>query len=115
MTAKLYQSAQVTAQAIEAQKEPKPDDGGSGDGDGVPAPPTGIDPPTVPTDDAPSEAASPSAVPSVPPGPVAMPATELVDSSVAGGLLPLLILLGAIGCLVALGLRLTTTVTRRRR
>jgi hypothetical protein len=44
-----------------------------------------------------------------------MPPTQPVDSSVAGGLLPLLILLGAIGCVVTVALRVGGPLVRRRR
>jgi hypothetical protein len=119
-TAKLYRSAQETADAIEAQKAPKPgpDDGGnggnggSGPNDGPDA--GGVDAPGVPGQDTPSTTPEPTAVPSSDPAPVAMPATQPVDSSVAGGLLPLLILLGAIGCLVSIALRIAGPIVRRR-
>jgi hypothetical protein len=120
VTAKLYDAAQDAAALIQAQKEPKPeqqggggDDGGSGPDDGPGA--GGVEPPGVPGDGAPSTAPEPSAVPSSSPGPVAMPPTQPVDSSVAGGLLPLLILLGAIGCVVTVALRVGGPLVRRRR
>ena len=120
VTAKLYRSAQETADAIEAQKEPKPHDTGDGGDDGGgpnDGPGTGgvNPPPTVPGDDEPSEGSEPSDLPSSSPEPIAMPATQPVDSSVAGGLLPLLILLGAIGCIVTIALRVAGPVVRRRR
>lgn len=117
VTAKLYRAAQDTAEAIEAQRSPAPeptDDGSGGTDDGPGA--DGVNPPpAAPGNGAPSTAPEPSAVPSSSPGPVAMPATQPVDSSVAGGLLPLLILLGAIGCLVTIALRVAGPVVRRRR
>ncbi|GAW49010.1 MULTISPECIES: hypothetical protein [unclassified Nocardioides] len=116
VTAELYDSAQDVADAIEAQQEPKshPTDGPSddtGSGDGVDSPVTPIDPPADPE---PSTGQDPSATPSVPPAATPMPATEPVGSTLAGGLLPMLILLGAIGCVVATALRLTLPVLRRR-
>lgn len=121
VTAKLYRSAQETADAIEAQKEPpKPDqtggdgdDNGGGTNDGPPA--GGVSPPGVPDDAEPSTASEPTAVPSSSPTPVTMPATEPVDSSLAGGLLPLLILLGAIGCVLTVALRVAGPIVRGRR
>jgi hypothetical protein len=119
VTGKLYEAAQEAADAVEAQKKPVPeptDDGGDGGAgpDGGPGA-GGVEPPGVPGDGEPSTAPEPSAVPSSSPGPVAMPPTQPVVSSVAGGLLPLLILLGAIGCLVTVALRVGGPLVRRRR
>ncbi|MEP9363774.1 hypothetical protein ABLE68_12470 [Nocardioides sp. CN2-186] len=118
-TAKLYDSAQDVAAAIEAQKEPAtgPTDGPSGGGDagGGNTGGGGITPPGVPDDTEPSSSPSPSATPSVPPAAAPMPATEAVGSDLAGGLLPLLILLGAIGCVVTAVFRVAVPVIRGRR
>jgi hypothetical protein len=114
VTAKLYNSAQDVADAVEAQKEPKPDptgDPSDSSGSGGNSPVTPIDPPADPE---PSTDPEPSATPSVPPAATPMPATEPVGSSLAGGLLPMLILLGAIGCVVATALRLSLPALRRR-
>lgn len=113
VTAKLFSSAQETADAIEAQVEPKPpapDNGGSGE-----PPSGGVEPPGVPGNGDPSTQPEPSAAPTTPAEPIAMPPTEAVSSDLAGGLLPLLILLGAIGCIVTLALRVAGPVVRRRR
>lgn len=115
VTAKLYDSAQEVADAIEEQKAPTPTDptgngGGDGGSGGSIVPPGG-----VPVDEVPSADAGPSAVPTGPAAPIAMPATQPVDSTLAGGLLPLLILLGAAGCLVATVLRVAGPALRRRR
>ena len=115
-TAKLFDAAQETADAIEAQRSAPsgPSDGpgaGSGDGDGGGVAP----PPDVPGDEEPSTAPEPSAAPTTAPMAVEMPATEPVGSNLAGGLLPLLILLGAIGCVTATALRVAAPVVRRRR
>ncbi|WP_395691185.1 hypothetical protein [Nocardioides sp.] len=123
-TAKLHDSAQKTADAVEAQKEPTteptatpstdPSDGpGNGGPGGGSVDVTG---PGVPSDPSPAAASgSPSAVPSTTPTAVDMPATTSVSSSLAGGLLPLLLLLGAIGCLVTLALKVAAPAVRRRR
>lgn len=119
VTGKLYTSASDTADAIEAQKDTTTDpsddssDTGSNSGTGS----GGVVPPgDAPGAGEPSGNASPSEVASTGPTAVDMPDTEPVDSSVAGGLLPLLILLGAIGCLVTLALRVAgPAVSRRRR
>lgn len=115
VTAKLYDEAQDVADAVEEQKGPTPTGptgggGGEGGSDGSVVPPG-----DVPIDDVPSAEASPSAVPTGPTEPIAMPATQPVDSTLAGGLLPLLILLGAVGCVVATVLRVAGPVLRWRR
>ncbi len=112
VTGKLFAAAQDTADAVEAQRSAPSDsgDGPSGDGDGGE-----VAPPGVPGDGEPSTAPEPSAAPSTPPTAVEMPATEPVGSNLAGGLLPLLILLGAIGCVTATALRVAAPVVRRRR
>lgn len=117
VTAPYYASAQRVATAIEEQKEPaakptddpSPSDNGSGTGGGV-TPPI-----SVPTDVPPSASASPSATPSAPPAATPMPATQAVGSDLAGGLLPLLILLGAIGCAATALIRAGTPFFRGRR
>jgi hypothetical protein len=123
VTAKLYDSAQEVAAAVEAQKEPRSEQtGGStgsgtgtgtglGAGTGVTGPVSSFDPPG---DADPSSARGPSAAPSVPTAATPMPDTQPVGSTIAGGLLPLLILLGAIGCVAATALRLTLPALRRR-
>lgn len=116
VTAKLYASAQDVADAVAAQESSGDGSGGDGSGGGgAPAPPGGIDPPTVPGQGEPSAQQSLPTNPSVPPAPIAMPATQPVDSTLAGGLLPLLILLGAIGCIVATALRVVVPALGRRR
>lgn len=121
VTAKFFDAAQETAAAIEAQRGSGASGGSGGsDGPGVGDGPGGAGggvapPPAVPGDDTPSTAPEPSAVPSVPPTALEMPATEPVGSNLAGGLLPLLILLGAIGCVAATALRIGAPVMRRRR
>lgn len=117
VTAKLFNAAQDTADAIEAQVEPDPptspdggDEGGGVDTSG------GSEPPGAPPGGGdPSKGAEPKPTPTEPPAPVAMPATQAVSSGLAGGLLPLLILLGAIGCLVTVALRIAGPVVRSRR
>ncbi|HEY0950695.1 hypothetical protein [Nocardioides sp.] len=116
VTAKLFDAAQQTADAIEAQRSAPsgPGDGPSASsGDGGSG--GGVTPPGVPEDGEPSTAPEPSAAPTTPPMAVEMPATEPVGSNLAGGLLPLLILLGAIGCVTATALRVAAPVVRRRR
>ncbi|GAB3200516.1 hypothetical protein GCM10027062_20340 [Nocardioides hungaricus] len=114
-TAKLFDAAQETAAAIEAQREPKPPTEPGGPGGGGDGTDGGGPPPGVPGGGKPPKDGGPSTAPTPPAEPVAMPATQAVSSSLAGGLLPLLILLGAIGCLVTLALRLAGPVVRRRR
>jgi len=122
VTAKLYDAAQDTAAAISAQKEPPSGQGGSGGGSGGGG--TGASggaaggdvPPGVPGDGEPATTdGSPSAVPSTAATAVQMPATSPVSSNLAGGLLPLLLLLGGIGCVVTLALKAAGPVVRRRR
>lgn len=125
VTAKLYDTAQESADAIEAQEEPPSDggDGTGGDDGGVGGTGGGIGPgggvtaPGVPGNGEPpaGDGASPSATPSNVTTAVQMPATSPVSSSLAGGLLPLLLLLGAIGCLVTLALKVAGPAVRRRR
>jgi hypothetical protein len=122
-TARLHDSAQVVAAAVAAQKAPSVDppeastsmgrDPFAGDGS-VTTPPT-----TAPTGGTPSTAVTPSsaAAPSPPP-PTAvapMPATQAVGSELAGGVLPLLILLGAIGCVATAVIRVGMPIVRGRR
>lgn len=114
VTAKLYASAQEVADAVEAQRGSGTEPDGS-DGGGAQEPPTGDVPPLAPGDGEPSAAPSLPTNPSVPPAPIAMPATQPVDSTLAGGLLPLLILLGAIGCVIATTLRVVVPALGRRR
>lgn len=120
-TAGLYASAQAVADAVEAQEstdppteEPSADagDGGIGPVGGA----GGVTPPEgAPEGDEPSAAPSPTAPASVAPGPVDMPATQAVGSDVAGGVLPLLILLGAIGCVATAVIRVAVPLLRGRR
>jgi hypothetical protein len=116
VTAPYYASAQEVAAAVAAQKVPaaKPTDDPSssdGSGGGPVVPPT-----TVPTAADPSSASTtPSAVPSAPPAATPMPDTQAVGSDLAGGLLPALILLGAIGCAATALIRVGTPYFRGRR
>ncbi|WP_036508223.1 hypothetical protein [Nocardioides sp. URHA0020] len=122
VTARYYASAQTVADAVEAQRKPaaeptaKPSpsvDGSGGDGSGVGAPVTPPD--AAPGDPAPSVAPSPSVSPSAPTAATPMPATQSVGSDLAGGLLPALILLGAIGCASTALLRAGAPFLRGRR
>ena len=115
VTGKLFRSAQETADAIEEQQEPKPPTDGNGSDGGTDGGSGPVDPPGLPGGGTPDQGPDPSAEPTPPAEPVAMPPTEAVSSNLAGGLLPLLILLGTIGCLVTLALRLAGPVARRRR
>lgn len=113
VTAKLYASAQEVATAVEAQREPssKPTDdstGGGTDSGGI------TTPGDAPDADEPSPAASPSAVPTTPATAAPMPPTQAVSSGIAGGLLPLLILVGGIGCVAAVLARVAGPLLRRR-
>jgi hypothetical protein len=110
VTAKLYHSAQEVAKAVAEQEEPAaaPPTGGATGG--------GTEPPvSAPPGTTPPAAATPSAVPTVPPAATPMPATRAVGSDLAGGLLPILILLGAIGCVATLVIRVATPFVRGRR
>ena len=105
VTAPLYASAQEVADAVEAQKKPaaKPTadptasarrgdaDGGGGAGDPARTP-------LRRGGDAVRGARARRRRRRPPPAAAPMPATQAVGSDLAGGLLPLLILLGAIGC-----------------
>lgn len=124
-TAELYASAVEVADAVEAQRAPSDEPTGSGDGGpagggggavtgGGPtapdAPPSDVAPSAAPT-----PSGAPSASPSEAPSAVQMPATQPVGSDVAGGLLPALILVGAIGCVATALIRVAGPVLRRRR
>jgi hypothetical protein len=116
VTAPYYASAQEVAAAIEAQKtpasEPTADPSSSaGSGDTGSATP----PDSAPTGTLPSAAPTPSATPSTAPAATPMPATQAVGSDLAGGLLPLLILLGAIGCVATTVIRVGMPFLRGRR
>ncbi|KQW48863.1 hypothetical protein ASC77_09065 [Nocardioides sp. Root1257] len=115
VTAPYYASAQEVAAAVAAQKAPSAEPtgnptSGAGTGGGSVAPP-----PAVPTAPAPSASASPSAVPSAPPAATPMPATQPVGSDLAGGLLPALILIGAVGCAATALIRVGAPFLRGRR
>lgn len=116
-TAKLYGSAQETADAIEAQKEPATEPTEGPDAPGGNGGTTGGDvtPPGVPDDLEPSADSSPAAVPSTVPAAVDMPPTAAVASSRAKFLVPMLVLLGGVGCLVALVMRVAVPALRGRR
>lgn len=122
-TAKLYASAEEVASAVEEQKAPSGEPTGTGDdtGDGGGAVtgdgPTGPDAPPSDVDPsaAPSPTDAPTDGPSEAPEAVQMPATQPVGSDVAGGLLPALILIGAIGCVATALIRVATPILRRRR
>ncbi|MGB0099589.1 MAG: hypothetical protein WBP61_04840, partial [Nocardioides sp.] len=120
-TAKLFAAAQDAADAIEAQdgagtqqppREPEETTGpgtagpsGGGGGSLPPGVPAGAGPDA---ESAPTDGAEPLTAAAVP-----MPATQPVGSRLAGGLLPVLILLGVTGCLVTLVLRVAGPVVRR--
>jgi len=121
-TAALHATAQDVADAVEEQKttaEPSGGDGGGEDGDGgsgsgpidAPAAPPSVDEPSA----EPSAETPPSASPSEAPAAVQMPATQPVGSDVAGGLLPALILIGAIGCVATALFRVAAPILRKRR
>jgi ABC-type phosphate transport system substrate-binding protein len=115
VTEKLFDAAQDTARAVEAQRSATSEPTEEPSGDGGDGPGGLVTPPGLPGDGEPSTDVSPSTTPSVPPTAVEMPATAPVGSDLAGGLLPLLILLGAIGCLAATAVRVAAPVMRRRR
>jgi hypothetical protein len=117
VTAPYYASAQDVADAVEAQKKPadKPTDDATGSGDGTPSGGTDLPPGTPPAGADPAAAPSPSAAPSTAAEPTAMPATQAVGSDIAGGLLPALILLGAVGCVATVLIRVGTPFFRGRR
>ncbi|MDO9496392.1 MAG: hypothetical protein Q7J48_11875, partial [Nocardioides sp.] len=112
-TKKLYVAAQEVADAVEKQTpapetDPEPTDEPSSNPGGGGGPPPGggaVAPP--PGGGEPSMTASPSAPPTstAPAVPVAMPATTALTSSMAGGLLPTLLIVGLLGIAVASGLR----------
>jgi len=114
-TAQLFDSAQEVAAAVAAQQEPgaKPTKtpAGASDGSGP-----GLTAPTdVPGDTEPSAAATPSAVPSAPPAATPMPATRAVGSDLAGSVLPMLIVLGLVGCVATAVIRVAAPIVRSRR
>lgn len=116
VTADLYASAQEVAAAVARQTPepttpptstpttPGPANAGGPPGGGPSVAPAGSEP-----------SAAPSAAPSAVPAPVAatMPATVPVSSRVAGGLLPLLLILGGAGLIVSTGLRFLVRPPRR--
>ena len=124
VTAKLHTSATEVAAAIEAQEglgpEPTQEPGqgsGGGAGGGTPGspaqpgdalPPAAPSPPSVPEGQDPATA-------SLPPAAAPMPPTQQVGSGLAGGLLPVLIVLGGIGLLISAALRIAQPVLGRRR
>ncbi len=123
-TAKLFDSAQLVADAIEAQRpapaDPDPSDAPSGAEPGAgPGTTTGggLTPPVdAPPATAPLAPAAPTA--SVPPvldvaDPVATSATAVEQSGTAGRLLPLLLLAGLVGGLVQVGSRFFVRPPRR--
>ncbi len=118
-TAKLYDSAREVADAVEAQKEPSsspsstpPSPSADGGTSGGTTPPAAVPPGSTPSVAPPT---TPSASPSTAPQAVEMPATKAVGSDIAGSVLPLLILLGAIGCVVTAVIRVGTPILRGRR
>jgi hypothetical protein len=119
VTEPLYTSAREVADAVEAQKEPAEpdptdeptDQPGAGNG---PGPGTGVPGSGTPNSEAPSEGPSPSPSQSDDVATVDMPLTEPVSSNVAGGALPLLLLLGGLGFVIATGLRFFVPMPRRR-
>ncbi|MCW2796996.1 hypothetical protein [Nocardioides sp.] len=111
ITKPLHASALAVADAVEAQRspaEPQPTDqptdtagnGGAPDTSGGGVPGSG-----TPSAGKPSDGPTPSASPSAPATAVDMPATQPVSSTVAGGMLPLLLLLGGLGLVISTGLR----------
>lgn len=122
MTKKLFAAAQEVADAVEKQTpapepDPEPTDepsdnaGGGGDnpsgGGPVAPPPGGGEPSMTPSPTAPLTS-------SAPPEPVAMPETTALTSSMAGGLLPTLLIVGLLGIALASGLRFFVQPPRRR-
>ncbi|MFA6577035.1 MAG: hypothetical protein WCS84_16555, partial [Nocardioides sp.] len=87
------------------------DQPGAGNG---PGPGTGVPGSGTPNSEAPSEGPSPSPSQSDDVATVDMPLTEPVSSNVAGGALPLLLLLGGLGFVIATGLRFFVPMPRRR-
>lgn len=121
-TKKLFVAAQEVADAVEKQtpapepdpeptNEPSDNPGGNGGnpsgGGPVAPPPGGGEPSTAPTPTAPPTSTAP-------PEPVAMPETTALTSSMAGGLLPTLLIVGLLGIAVASGLRFFVQPPRRR-
>lgn len=119
-TAELFAAAQEVADAVGEQRAPgaEPTDGASGGSGGGTDVEVGggplVPPGAAPSADAPSAAPTPSASPSEAPSAAAMPATQPVGSDIAGGLLPALIVIGAIGCVVTAILRVARPLLRRR-
>jgi hypothetical protein len=121
VTEKLHAAAQDVAAAVAAQHvpaEPEPTDdptteapgngagGPGGSGGGVPDAGT-------PAGGEPSAAATPTVAPTEVAEALDMPATQPVSSSLAGGMLPLLLLLGGLGFVVATVLRFFVPMPRR--
>lgn len=114
VTAKLYDAAQQVAAAVARQQPapvvtptptptPSPGNAGGPAGGGPSVAPGGDTPSTAPS--APPAPAAPAAAP--------MPATAPVGSRVAGGFLPLLLLLGLGGLVLSTGLRFLVRPPRR--
>lgn len=122
VTAKLYDSAQQVADAVEAQKASgpgpgsTPSDAGPGDGGpaagGGPGASEGGAPAAPPGDPVPSAVPTSKPSSSAAPQPVAMPATQPVASRLAGGFLPALLLLGGAALAIAGTLRMAVSAAR---
>ncbi|MCW2764313.1 MAG: hypothetical protein JWO11_272 [Nocardioides sp.] len=120
VTRALRTSALEVADAVAAQKAPAPAPTDvptdlPGTGSGEPGPTSGAPGSGNPQGAQPSAAPSPSASPSAPVTAIDMPATQPVSSNLAGGMLPLLLLLGGLGFVVATGLRFFVPMPRRPR
>jgi hypothetical protein len=115
VTRDLYRSAQDVADAVEAQREPSdpepteetsaPSDGSSGGPAGGGGPGSGVPGGGAPATASPSASAPSSLAPTAPEATVQMPATQPVSSAVAGGALPMLLILGGLGLVVSTALR----------
>jgi hypothetical protein len=124
VTRDLYRSAQDVADAVEAQREPSdpepteetsaPSDGPSGGSAGGGGTGAGVPGGGAPETASPSASAPSSLAPTAPEATVQMPATQPVSSAVAGGALPMLLILGGLGLVVSTALRFFVPSPRRR-
>jgi hypothetical protein len=121
VTKKLHDSAQEVAAAVAAQHapaEPEPTDDPTteapGNGAGAPGGSGGGVPDSgTPAGSDPSAAVTPTVAPTEAAEALDMPATQPVSSSLAGGMLPLLLLLGGLGFVIATVLRFFVPMPRR--